>query len=250
MHKKLTKAVALATRNRTPDFSSFSLSPTEAQTRCPDDAGPLQRYFFANRGRVAHKWLHYLPIYERLLGKYRGTPVRMLEIGVAKGGSLEMWRSYFGPQATIFGIDIKPSCAEVADPPNQVRIGSQADPQFLASVVAEMGPPDIILDDGSHVASHQRASLRALWPELSPGGLYIIEDLHTSYWLEFEGGYRRPGTGIEMIKALIDDLHGWYHCRGPKYLSQDEIGSIQVFDSIAVIEKVNRPRPAHVKTGG
>ncbi len=68
------------------------------------------------------------------------------------------------------------------DAPNQVRIGSQDDPAFLRSVIDEMGSPDIILDDGSHVSDHQKISFETLWPLLKVGGLYVIEDLHTAYF--------------------------------------------------------------------
>ncbi len=82
----------------------------------------------------------------------------MLEIGVSKGGSLALWRKALGDRATIFGIDIDPKCAEFDGKFAKVRIGSQADASFLKSVVDEMGGVDLVLDDGSHVASHQRAS--------------------------------------------------------------------------------------------
>lgn len=231
-------------------FADLALTDAEAQAHRSANPGPLEALFFANKGRLAHKWLHYLPIYDRVLAPYRDTAPTMLEIGVSFGGSLEMWRDYFGPKATIFGIDIDPECAKRFDPPNQVRIGSQADPAFLESVIAEMGAPDIILDDGSHMAPHQIASFKTLWPHLKVGGLYMIEDCHTAYWPWFDGGYRRPGTAIELAKALIDDMHGWYHGREQAFAEREEIGSVQVFDSIMIIEKVDRLRPGHYKTGG
>jgi cephalosporin hydroxylase len=169
---------------------------------------------------------------------------------VFKGGSLNMWREYFGPKATIFGIDINPDCATYATAPNQVRIGSQADPAFLKSVVDEMGAPDIILDDGSHFASHQRASFRALWPLLKDGGLYVIEDTHTSYWPgQCEGGYRRTGTAVELAKTLIDDMHGWYHTKGSKEAARDSIRAIHIYDSLFVVEKGKVDPPKHIMIG-
>ncbi|MGH6912055.1 MAG: class I SAM-dependent methyltransferase, partial [Phenylobacterium sp.] len=172
----------------------------------------------------------------------------MLEIGVSQGGSLGMWRSYFGPEATIFGVDVDPACAERFDPPNQVRIGSQDDPAFLRSVVSEMGGLDIVLDDGSHVAPHQETSFRTLFPLLATGGLYIIEDTHTAYWPTYDGGYRRRGTAIELAKVLIDDMHAFYHGRPEVLASRSEVGAVLIFDSIIVIEKVDRPRPGHTRT--
>ena len=109
----------------------------------------------------------------------------MLEIGVFMGGSLALWRKFLGPDAVIFGIDINPSCIAFDGQFACVRIGSQDDPQFLRSIVAEMGGIDVVLDDGSHIASHQRASFDLLFPLLSDGGHYIVEDMHTAYWRSF-----------------------------------------------------------------
>lgn len=229
-------------------LGSFELSRGEARARMSRDAGPLERMFFEHQGSIVHKWVHYLPVYDQFLTPYRDTDVHLLEIGVNKGGSLQLWRQYLGREAVIYGIDVNPACAERVSEPNQVRIGSQADPKFLDSVLEEMGRIDIVFDDGSHRVSHQEASLRHLFPRLADGGLYGIEDLHTSYWRrKYGGGYRRPGTGIEMVKALIDDMHGWYHTRGSRYAPRDEIEAVTVFDSIAMIRKRKRPRPGHVR---
>lgn len=235
---------------RLPDFREFTIPLEEAKSRVSDPPGVFEQLFLENEGRPADKWVHYLPVYDRAFAPFRGFPIRMLEIGVFKGGSLEMWRKYFGPEAVIFGIDIDPACAQRVDPPNQVRIGSQADPDFLRQVAAEMGGLEIVLDDGSHVASHQRASFKTLWPLLSPGGLYVIEDLHTAYWPKFEGGYGAPGTAVELVKDLIDDMHAWYHLDDEKQVRRDELGSLLIADSIVVIKKAARSyRPGRVVTG-
>lgn len=221
----------------------------EARASMPEPRSPLERMFAYTQGRPVAKWTHYLRFYEQIFAVHRGQPVRMLEIGVDRGGSLDLWREYFGERAVIFGVDVDPVCAQRVDPPNQVRIGSQADPAFLLGVVQEMGGVDIVLDDGSHVASHQRTSFRTLWPRLAYGGVYVIEDLHTSYWPEWEGGYRTPGAGIELVKDLIDDMHGWYHEEGAVYAPREEIGQIAIADSIAAIHKVRRGRPGYVSAG-
>jgi hypothetical protein len=230
-------------------IKNFWASPEEAARLAAETPGELAQLFFATQGRMIHKWPHYLPIYERYFAPYRGTPARLLEIGVSGGGSLDLWRRYLGPDAVIFGIDIDPACAGVVSPPNQVRIGSQADPKFLLRVIDEMGAPDIILDDGSHVAGHQRRTFHTLFPLLKEGGLYVIEDLHTAYWSDYDGGYRRPGTAIELVKRMIDDLHGWYHAKPRSTPARDEIGAIHVYDSLVVIEKRRRPPPRLVAVG-
>ena len=231
---------------RPPSFSSFVALPTEKMAETY--RGPAGKIFFENKGNVIHKWVHYLPIYDQLLGPYARTKVRMLEIGVHKGGSLDMWRKLLGPDAMIFGIDIDPNCAQFDGKSAQVRIGSQADPDFLRRVVKEMGGVDIILDDGSHVASHQRASFEALFPLLSDGGLYIIEDMQTAYWGHFEGGLRRKGTAIEFLKDKLDAMHRHYLVPGQNTSEAiPEIESIQFFDAIAAVRKRRQaPRAAVV----
>jgi len=171
--------------------------------------GDLARIYAGNTGPVAHKWHHYLPIYDRYFAARRGTPVRFLEIGVSKGGSLKMWREYLGPEAVIFGIDIEPACADLNGHHAQVRIGSQADPDFLAGVVDEMGGIDVVLDDGSHQMDHVHETLRILFPRLVSGGTYMIEDLHTAYARSFGGGFSRDMNFFNEIRRMVDDMHHW-----------------------------------------
>ena len=218
------------------DAHPFSIAAEEGDRLAAGAEGGLSELFFSHQGRLVHKWVHYLPLYERHFSAYRGKPIKMLEIGVFQGGSLEMWRKYFGSDAVLYGIDINPECAARVSPPNQVRIGSQDDPEFLRSVVAEMNGVDIILDDGSHIGRHQWASFETLFPLLNDGGLYAIEDLHSSYWPGvLEGGYGRRGTGIDLLKTLIDDMHARFHGAGVK-AATGAIG-MHVYDSVAFIEK-------------
>ena len=217
--------------------------------------GQFAELFANHRGRVAHKWIHYFEIYDRLLERFTDgvaqpdgsrRPLHFLEIGVAQGGSLELWREKLGPEAVIFGIDIDPNCATIARDDLQVRIGSQADPDFLRSVVAEMGGIDVVLDDGSHVALHQRVSFDTLFPLLSASGLYVVEDTHTAYFLDFGGGLRRRGTIIEVAKGMVDGLNKWYFrapVGGRAKMAWRDVVSIQFFDSIVAFEKGPRRRP-------
>lgn len=213
-------------------------------------SGPLERLFWSNDGPVVHKWPHYFPIYERHFGPFRDRPVRFLEIGVSKGGSLDLWRRYFGADAVIFGIDIDPACAAFDGRSAQVRIGSQDDPAFLEAVVAEMGGLDLVLDDGSHDSIHIRASLDVLFPYLAEGGVYMIEDLHAAYWPEFSGGYGRASSFMESAKTLIDDLHHWHHHRGQKIAAtRDALTGLHIYDSIVVLDKARPAMPYHAKRG-
>lgn len=207
---------------------------------------------YAHDGRLVNKWDHYYRIYDRHFSTLRGTPVRLLEIGVSQGGSLQVWRKYFGDQAIIFGLDLDDRCAVVNDPPSiNVRIGSQADEAFLKSVVEEMGGVDIVIDDGSHRASHLRTSFDVLFPLLSENGIYLAEDLHTNYWRgEYEGGWRRRSTFIEQMKDLVDDMHSWWHQRPQRqHDAHRTIGSICFYDSIVVVEKKPTLGPFAVQVG-
>lgn len=132
----------------------------------------------------------------------------------------------------------------------QVRIGSQDDPEFLTSVVKEMGGVDIILDDGSHFSKHIRSSLNTLFPLLEEGGVYVIEDLHATYWGTHEGGYQEPDSIIGDIRQMYDDLHHWYHSEGQKIeATANNIAAIHLYDSIAVLEKSRVPPPRHSRVG-
>jgi len=232
-------------------FAAQELDPSEAARLEAEADTDLAKIIYGHKGRVVHKWLQYPQVYEREFANYRGTDVNFLEIGVFKGGSIELWRNYFGEKAAIAGLDINPDCAGYVDAPNKVFIGSQADPAFLRSVIDDIGAPDIILDDGSHVASHQMITFKTLFPLLKTGGLFVIEDLHTAYWPGFyEGGYKRPGTAIELAKTLIDDMHAWYHDKGSKLADRTTIRSVRFYDSIVVIEKGEVPMPQHIKVSG
>ena len=134
-------------------------------------SGELVDIFVNNKDRIIHKWHHYIPIYDRYFQGYRGKNIRFLELGVSKGGSLSMWRKYFGEDAIIFGIDIEDTCKVFNGIDGEVRIGSQDDKKFLLDVLGEMGGVDIILDDGSHKMKHIKKSLSVLFPHLSEGGI-------------------------------------------------------------------------------
>jgi hypothetical protein len=117
----------------------------------------------------------YMRHYARLFERFRDEPINMIEIGVATGVSLNVWKSYF-TRARIVGIDIAPACARFADDRVSIEIGSQDDPAFLAQVCAKY-PPSIIIDDGSHRADHMIYTFERTFPSLLPGGIYVVEDI-------------------------------------------------------------------------
>ncbi len=212
----------------------------------------LQRYFENNPDRMIHKWMHYFEIYERYFARYRGTDVHFVEIGTGNGGSLQMWRNYFGGKARFFGVDIHPYAKNFEDEQTKIFIGDQADKKFLARLAREIPRIDILLDDGGHSMTQQINTFEVLYPRIAADGIYLCEDLLTSYWKGFGGGYRKRGSFIEYSKNFIDYLHAW-HSKWVKKAAPEEFTrstyALHYYDSVLVIEKRPVEKPFTRMTG-
>lgn len=211
----------------------------------------LEKYFNNNTGRQLHKWKHYFEVYERHFSRFRGTDVVMIEFGISQGGSLEMWRDYFGPKAMIYGVDINPDCKQFEDERTKVFIGNQEDPAFLKSIADQVDHIDILLDDGGHTMSQQIATFEALFDHIQPHGVYLCEDLHTSYWARWDGGYKRKSSYIEYSKNFIDYIHAW-HSKTPNLQVNNftrSAHSLHYYDSILVVEKRPMNEPIDLISG-
>lgn len=212
----------------------------------------LEKFFTENTGNLIHKWKHYFDVYDRHFSKYRGTDVHIVEFGVFHGGSLKMWKHYFGPRAKIYGVDINPNCKQVEEDQIEIFIGDQADRQFLKSIHEAIPRIDILIDDGGHTMEQQINTFEVLFPHISMDGIYLCEDLHTSYWRNFGGGYKRKNTFIEYSKNFIDYINAW-HSENPRQLSvstfTQSVNSLHYYDSIIVIEKKQMEKPFHLQTG-
>ena len=215
----------------------------------PPEVNPLEEYFRANDGRLIHKWSHYFDIYHRHFAKYRGKPVNVLEFGVSHGGSLQMWKHYFGKHAHITGVDIKPRCAKLAEDRVDIVIGDQSDRNFLRDLGKQLGKIDILIEDGGHTMDQQIATFEEFWPRIRNGGVMAMEDLLTSYKEKYGGGLRKPGTYIEYAKDLIDKMHAWHY---PEMEIDDytrSIAGMHVYDSIIIFDKAVVTSPTHPRTG-
>lgn len=211
----------------------------------------LEKYFRGNNSRLIHKWNHYFDIYERHFHRFRNKEIVILEIGVSQGGSLQMWKEYFGDKAKIFGIDINPSCKELEEENIQIFIGSQSDREFLKHVKKTIPKIDILIDDGGHTMNQLKVSFEELFNHIKMDGVYLAEDLHTAYWLEYGGGYKRRNTFIEYSKNFIDQLNA-FHSRQRRFKVDSftkSVDSLHYYDSILVIEKRTKEKPFHEKTG-
>ncbi|WP_370616488.1 class I SAM-dependent methyltransferase [Mumia sp. Pv 4-285] len=211
----------------------------------------LERYFQRNQGRQIHKWVHYFDVYERHFQRFRGKPITVVEFGVQYGGSMQMWQDYFGPDARFVGVDIDPRCRAWADDRTTIMIGDQADRGFLAEVAEVAGTIDVIIEDGGHYPAQQIATFEELYPRMSPDGVFLIEDLLTSYKPKYDGGLGRDGTFMEYAKALTDRLNA-FHSVEPGLVVDDftrTTRSMHFYDSIVVFERGPVSAPRTQKTG-
>lgn len=171
--------------------------------------GELAVKYGTDKGPADHI---YTPKYEIYLENYRDFEFNFLEIGVYDGASVKMWKEYF-PKATIVALDIDPRCKEYEEDGIEIHIGDQTDKTFLNGIVEKYSHFEIILDDGGHSWKQQIVSFETLFPQLTPGGIYFVEDMHTSYrpksiWDDY------PTTGMEYFKRHVDsvNLHGKSFC--------------------------------------
>lgn len=193
------------------------------------DLTRLGRWFGTDKAGPKHPYTQH---YERHLRHLRRRPVRLLEIGIggyggglhAGGGSLRMWRSWM-PKAQIVGVDLAPR--DFRERRIRTFTGDQTDRVFLEQLIRDQGPFDVMIDDGSHVNEHVRATFRILWPLLPPGGIYVIEDLATAYDPVFGGGPPgTPGTSVELLKELVDRMY-----------EDGDVAALAVYDQIAFVTK-------------
>jgi demethylmacrocin O-methyltransferase len=158
---------------------------------------------------------NYTQHYNRHFKRYRFKRIKLLEIGVGGyedphegGASLRMWKKYF-PFGKIFSLDIFDKSALQE---NRIKIytGSQIDPDALSRIISENGEFDLIIDDGSHYNEHIITTFQFLFSKLKEGGIYVIEDIQTSYWKEMGGdneNFNNPETAMNFCKKLTDCLN-------------------------------------------
>lgn len=163
-------------------------------------------------------WHNYTEIYSYYFGPIKDKPLKFLEIGIYKGSGVKLWENYF-KNAELHFIDITFDYVQYSSKRSHYHLADQSNPDQLLQVVNTIGGKfDIIIEDGGHTMTQQIISFQTLFPYLNSGGLYIIEDLHTSYWHTYQGaiygGYGTlenpkagPNTAIQFLKDLIDDVN-------------------------------------------
>lgn len=183
---------------------------------------------FIGSPRPSMKHSTYFEVYDYLFNNYRGLPITFVEVGVLGGGSLLMWRDFFGPQARIIGVDLNPEAKELEDDGFEIFIGSQSDSEFWKTFTDAVGPVDILLDDGGHTYEQQIVTTEMMLQNIRDGGLLVVEDTHTSYQ---DGFGARRHSFINYVKRLMD-LINFRHWSLKSSRKDHRVWSIEIFDSI------------------
>ena len=161
-------------------------------------------------------WVHgYTQLYDKEFAGMRNKRIKLLEIGVKRGASLELWKDAF-PRGKIYGMDIQ----DIKIPGFEIFVGEQQDTAFLNNIVQKVGKFDIIIDDGSHKPKHQKASFEALWPHITPQGIYVIEDLHWNYRAD------KDKCAINTLKDMVDRIY-----------KNPDVASVNFYYNICFIRK-------------
>jgi hypothetical protein len=191
----------------------------------------------------------YFDIYEKIFTPYVGKEIIFIEIGVLNGGSLFMWREFFGPHARIIGVDLNPEAKRWSKEGFEIHIGSQSDPLFWKKVIEEIGYIDVVLDDGGHTYEQQIITTECLLPHIKDGGMLVVEDTHTSYMDGFGPKSR------SFMKYAINMVHRinkrfW---RLATESTEERVLGIRFYDSFVIFDvdrKATSVKSESVDNGG
>ncbi|UNE35691.1 class I SAM-dependent methyltransferase [Vermiphilus pyriformis] len=201
---------------------------------------------------------NYLDIYERYLNHLKDQPITFLEIGFLQGSSARMWDEYFSNGKLHF-MDYDPGIYNYAhglSDRSTLHIVDQGKRTDLENFIKKTDTQfDVILDDGGHRMEQQILSFEMLFPRIKPGGMYIVEDLHTSYWSDWSGYEFAKNTcnnkiAINYLLNLVHDVNhvgAQNKCadinkfptelRKALNIYQSDIESIHFYTSICIIVK-------------
>ena len=199
---------------------------------------PLWDYFESHRkGPGIWKWTHYFEIYHRHLSKFVGRSPHVVEIGIYSGGSLGMWRHYFGTGCHVSGIDIQNECKSYEESDILIHIGDQADRRFWKRFRDDSSPVDVLIDDGGHSPEQQRITLEEMLPYLRPGGIYLCEDIH--------GVENSFAEYVHRLAELLNDSHSTQARESDGGSAstttpfQQMVHSIHIYPFVVVIERTD-----------
>ncbi len=184
------------------------------------------------------KWDHYLDIYNRHLQKFMDREVHVMEVGVYSGGGLRMLRNYFGERSQLYGVDIEADCKCYANDHTKIFIGDQEERSFWRDVRKQIPCLDVLIDDGGHEHEQQITTLEEMLPHLSPGGVYICEDIRGDLERFNAFAYGLISSLSKMKPYQPDGIHTTPF--------QSNIASIHCYPYVTIIEKASNPIPRFV----
>ncbi|TWH76699.1 methyltransferase family protein [Azomonas agilis] len=192
----------------------------------------LQSICKEHNGLISDKWNIYLSKYEHIFFPKKQVAINLLEIGVQNGGSLEIWEKYFPNADKILGCDINSDCGKIKfdTPKVHLVIGDITNSKTLEELLSIAPSFDIIIDDGSHTSNDIVKTFCTLFPHLKSGGIFIAEDLHCSYWKNYQGGLFYKKSSISFFKALVDILN--FEHWGLKYTRRQLLADFDIPDTL------------------
>ena len=213
---------------------------------------------FSGLEKSSDKWALYLRVYESLFAPFRDRALSILEIGVQNGGFTEVLAAYFSNAECIVGCDIDEKCGllEFSDPRISLVVGDASDSATIGRVAEISDSFGIVIDDGSHTSKDIIATFCRVFPMLREDGVYVVEDVHCSYWFDYEGGVAHPYSSMSFFKLLTDvvnyehwgveqprgrlvsDLLAHHGCE----IEESELGkilSVEFLNSMIVVRKMS-----------
>ena len=220
----------------------------------------LKEIHIKNKGYVSDKWASYLEVYSEIFANKRNMEgLTLLEIGIQNGGSLQTWLTFFTKIKKLIGTDIDPKCSKLKYKSNKIQlvIGDINDDLTIKKIIKIEKKFDVIIDDGSHLSSDIIVTFLNLFKYIKNDGLYIAEDLHCSYWKDFEGGLNKKDSANNFFKKLSDvvNMEHWIKQKDDLYshfedfpvikkmhiddlfLIASQVHSIEFRNSICIIKK-------------
>lgn len=212
----------------------------------------LREIFDKLNGNLIQKWDHYIEVYDLYFSKYRGKEVNILEIGVSQGGSIQLWKKYFGDKMHLYGVDINPRCKELEEDNVTIFIGEQEDRNFLNDLKSKIPKLDILIDDGGHTMIQQIVTFEEMFNHIKEDGIYLCEDIHTSYIDAFHGGYKKKSTFVEYSKNFIDYINAWHSESKSTFSVTDftrSVYGLHFYTGMVLIEKRKMKEPVDIRKG-
>lgn len=181
----------------------------------------------------------YANFYEKWFAPIRNEVRNICEIGIHQGASLRTNIEYF-PNANVIGLDISSKTEHETDR-IKTKVLDQNRPDQLNAFYEECRSQnlqfDIIIDDGSHHVTHQQMTFGLLFPLVKPGGIYIIEDLGSSYLCLGGTVYGYPQTQLDINNNTVLFLQQrpfsspWIEATRTQYINE-QVRCVTIFDKL------------------